>query len=134
MNPEILHRQEWASLKGAARSTESPLSRGDEVRPGSESVGASTKGRPGTWESSSFPPWLREGHTRSPSPGRAVGLATVRSEHTSRWWYRGASNEATRDERRAVGAARSTEEAGEPTHGTPWREGGAGRENRRSER
>src|SRR5512135_3906257 len=35
-------------------------------------------------------------------------------------------NEARRDGRRGVGASRSTFEAGEPTRGTPWREGGAG--------
>src|SRR3954469_22959007 len=35
-------------------------------------------------------------------------------------------NEARRDGRRGVGASNSTDEAGEPTLGTPWREGGAG--------
>ena len=35
-------------------------------------------------------------------------------------------NEARRDGRRGVGASNSTCEAGEPTRGTPWREGGAG--------
>ncbi len=33
-------------------------------------------------------------------------------------------NEARRDGRRGVGAPHSTDEAGEPTRGTPWREGG----------
>ena len=43
-------------------------------------------------------------------------------------------NEVTRDGRREVGAARSTADAGEPTRGTPSREGAAGRENRWRER
>ena len=34
-------------------------------------------------------------------------------------------NEARRDGRRGVGASHSTDEAGEPLRGTPWREGDA---------
>jgi hypothetical protein len=49
---------------------------------------------------------------------------------------RNEGNEVTREGRRGVGAPHSTDEAGEPTRGTPWREGkqGAGRENRWRER
>jgi hypothetical protein len=36
-------------------------------------------------------------------------------------------NEVTRDEQRGVGAPHSTDEAGEPTRGTPWREGDTSR-------
>jgi hypothetical protein len=43
-------------------------------------------------------------------------------------------NEARREGRQGVGAPRSTAEAGEPTRGTPWREGGAGKRNRWRER
>src|SRR4051812_47253441 len=35
-------------------------------------------------------------------------------------------NEARRDGRRGVGGPHTTCDAGEPTRGTPWREGGAG--------
>ncbi len=39
---------------------------------------------------------------------------------------RSEGDEATRDERQDVGAVRSTDEAGEPSRGIPWREGRAG--------
>lgn len=74
---------ERTSLICAVRSTEAPLARGVEVQPGSESDGANTEGRTGTWEISSFPSRMRA-DPRSTSPGRAIGLANARSEHTSR--------------------------------------------------
>ena len=43
-------------------------------------------------------------------------------------------NEVKREAHMGVGALRSTDEAGEPTRGTPWREGGAGSRDRESER
>ena len=43
-------------------------------------------------------------------------------------------NEARREGRQGVGAPHSTDEAGEPARGTPWREGGAGSWNRWRER
>src|SRR3954470_21789955 len=43
-------------------------------------------------------------------------------------------NEVRRDGWRGVGASNSTVEAGEPTRGTPWREGGAGPGDRRRDR
>src|ERR1700752_2946954 len=39
---------------------------------------------------------------------------------------RSEGNEATREGRQEVGVLYSTDEAGEPTRGTPWREGGTG--------
>src|SRR4051794_22438219 len=43
-------------------------------------------------------------------------------------------DEARREGWRGFGASSSTYEAGEPTRGTPWREGGAGPRGRRRER
>jgi hypothetical protein len=43
-------------------------------------------------------------------------------------------NEGKGERRRGVGAPHCTGEAGEPTQGTPWREGGAGTRNRTEER
>ena len=66
---------------------------------------------------------------------RDVGCATTTSENTHRMVIlRSEGNEATQDELRGVGASRSTDEAGEPDRGTPWREGQAGRDNRWRER
>lgn len=47
---------------------------------------------------------------------------------------RSEGNEAKRDGRQEVGAPNMTDEAGEPTQGTPRRKGGAGLWNRRRER
>lgn len=54
---------------------------------------------------------------------RCDGRATQRANHapTVIPWIEG--NEVKRDGRRGVGAPHSTDEAGEPTRGTPWREG-----------
>jgi len=68
-------------------------------------------------------------NTNSPEP---TATRPGRWEQTRReGWYRlGEGNEAGRDERRGVGASRSTDEAGELDRGTPRREGDAASENR----
>ena len=91
-----------------------------------------------------------EGSTRATERARALGVTGVTEHGTLREGLprnlgdpvvsgrpvpttRG-TTEAGRDGRREVGAPHSTGEAGEPTRGTRWREGGAGLRNRRRER
>lgn len=65
---------------------------------------------------------------------RCDGHATQRAKQRADGDTADRRNEGTRDGRRGVGAPHSTDEAGEPARGTPWREGGTGRENRWRER
>jgi len=65
---------------------------------------------------------------------RCDGCTTQRANHAPTVIPRNEGNEVKRDERRGVGALHSTDEAGEPARGTPWRKGRAGRENRWRER
>ena len=71
------------------------------------------------------------------NPGRSYRVTNSRpvagapggpgNESRVRPWYRLCEgNEARRDGRRGVGAPHTTGDAGEPTRGTPSREGGAG--------
>src|SRR3954465_8670424 len=106
------------------------------VPPGSENRARSPRGSPGTWEA---PPSSRQ------TPGGRYRVTNSRpmadasgghgSETRMRPGYRPREgNEARRDGWRGVGASNSTFEAGEPTLGTPWREGGAGPGDRRRDR
>ena len=54
---------------------------------------------------------------------RCDGHATQRANNVPTVIPRTEGNEGTRDGRRGVGAPHSTDEAGEPARGTPWREG-----------
>ena len=50
---------------------------------------------------------------------------TEGSEQRAERWYRLANHRASREGRRGVGASHNIAEAGEPSRGTPWREGDA---------
>ena len=65
------------------------------------------------------------------SPSRERDSAKIPAQER---YCQAKDNEARQEKRQGVGAPHSTEEAGEPTRGTPWREGGAGSRNFRRER
>lgn len=65
--------------------------------------------------------------TRRSSPGAASGTRCSERTYVPTVIPRTEGNEGTRDGRRGVGAPHSTDEAGEPTRGTPWREGDTSR-------
>jgi hypothetical protein len=86
------------------------------------------EGFPGTWEvpSSPFEKAGRDtGLPRSwPAGGAPLPDGSEQGAH-ERYRHR-EGNEVGREGRRDVGVPHSTDEAGEPTEGTPWREGGTG--------
>src|SRR2546427_8431655 len=97
--------------------------------PGVEERGERARVRSGTWEAP-LSPWnrCRRGNRRTKGPGsRPQAPATVRANDGRQPRYRRAK--ATKrggKEGRESERPGSTDEAGEPTRGTPWREGGAG--------
>src|SRR2546426_6290932 len=97
--------------------------------PGVEERGERARVRSGTWEAPSSP-WnrCRRGNRRTKGPGsRPQAPATVRANDGRQPRYRRAK--ATKRGGKEGGESErpgSTDEAGEPTRGTPWREGGAG--------
>lgn len=112
----------------SAGCTDVPPSRGAKVPPGSKSAAHAHWGRPGTWEVLPSPSCVRvvaRGQDQALRCGSAAEGANT--EPTAVPPSEG--NEARRNGRQEVGAPRSTDEAGEPTRGTPWREGGARRGN-----
>jgi hypothetical protein len=66
-------------------------------------------------------------HRAPQEPERPCGLRRSGTRQQGR-------TEATEEGQQGVGARRSTDEAGEPTRGTRWREGRAGTRNRWKER
>lgn len=102
--PKPLRR--WKATPTSRRVGQRPNGLCSWVRRGRRARHA-REGSPGTWEILSSPP-----------------MAVAPSE----------GNEATRDGRQEVRAARSSDEAGEPTRGTQWSEGAAGLRNRTRER
>jgi hypothetical protein len=67
-------------------------------------------------------------------PGRPRHLRRGGPRQSAGRYRPSEGNEARREGWRGVRAPRRTDEAGEPTRGTPWRKGGAGMQNRAEER
>ncbi|MDB4930678.1 MAG: hypothetical protein JWM10_3162 [Myxococcaceae bacterium] len=100
------------------------------VSPGSKARARPHRGSSGTWEipSSPFQPagWETPEEQR-PGPRAARPCPTgANKERSNGTQGPREGNEASREGRQDVGVPRSTGEAGEPTQGTPWREGGTG--------
>ena len=114
----------------AEGSTEAPRWPGAEVPPGSKSRACVQWGSPGTWEGLPSPRGDRhEGQpveTKALACGGSAWRPTgAKYERTERY-RQTKDNEVRREGRQAVGTPRSTDEAGELTRGTRWREGGVG--------
>ena len=108
---------------------------GAEASPESENAACAHGGSPGTWEVLTSPAPNRTGHPVSVS--RPVGSwrsTPTGANKRARLVPPSEGNEARREGRQEVGALRSTREAGEPSRGTRWREGGAGQRTRWRER
>jgi hypothetical protein len=114
----------------AEGSTEAPRWAGAEVPPGSKSRACAQQGSPGTWESLSSPRGNRhEGqpvYTKSLAHGGSARPPTGAKYEREEWYCQAKDNEVRRDGRQAVGTPRTTDEAGELTRRTRWREGGVG--------
>ncbi len=83
-------------------------------------------GPAGTWEVL-LPPSMNRFGDSGENPWPAGGASCVcGSEAQGAAVPRSEGNEAAREGRQEVGVLRSTEEAGEPPRGTPWREGSTG--------
>src|SRR5215207_3246523 len=89
--------------------------------------GNDTEGRAGTWEVLTFPLKNPGGDPGDEHQARRRDSASSGANQRVNSGTRSEGDEATRDERRDVGALHSTEEAGEPSRGIPWREGRASR-------
>ena len=70
----------------------------------------------------------------NPRPAAAASCVCGNEAQGARRYRESEGNEATREGRQEVGVLYSTDEAGEPTRGTPWREGGTGTRERSRER
>lgn len=121
------------SWKAAPKRRDAPP--GAEASPESENAACAHWGSPGTWEVLTSPATSRTGHpvsvSRPVGPWRSTSMG---AKKRARPVPPSEGNEARREGRQDVGAPRSTREAGEPTRGTRWREGGAGQRNRWRER
>jgi len=121
------------------RPKESPADR--PRRPpltGVRKSGACCQGFPRNLGDLSVSPSRRGWVHRTKGPGRGAAFRLRHPAERNRAvgdGYRAARETGVaRDGRGEVGAPHSTCEAGEPTRGTPWREGGAGTRNRWRER
>ena len=86
-----------------------------------------TRVPPGTWETLSFPSSTAAGDTayQLQIDPRLRVRGRGDEPRTQRWYRQAKETKARRNGRQGVAAPHSTVEAGEPTRGTPSREGGA---------
>src|SRR5262252_8698541 len=94
-----------------------------KIQPGSKSIGARTWGHPETWEASPSSPRTRTGRAADHVQALRTGRDRSERRYVPTVIPRSEGNEVTRDGRQGVGAPHSTDATGEPTRGTPWREG-----------
>ena len=94
------------------------------------------RGSPGTWEVLSSPSWEQVGHLKltESRPAAERSLAEKGAKKRARGGNPKRRQRSAGDGRQEIGALHSTCEAGEPTRGTLWREGGAGLRTRWRER